>query len=368
MYIIEETDGKFITINGKKLINFASNNYLALANDERLLEKGYKYAKEFGTGSGASRLISGTTKIFIDLEEKIAKWVKKEKALLFNSGYTANIGLLTAIADRETVIFTDKLNHASIYDGIIQSQAIMERYRHNDIEHLQSLLEKYKSYEKKIVITDAVFSMDGDIARLKEISDLKEKHDFLFIVDEAHSLGIFGEKGAGLVEKLNLTNKVDIIMGTLGKSVGVFGAFVASSKEIIQYLINFCRSFIFTTAFSPFIVGAIGQSIDIIFKENRGEKLLTKSKNLIENFKKEGINIGNTESQIIPVIVGENNLALELMNELRENNIFSPAIRPPTVQPKRARVRLSISYFHTDDDISKVFNIIKTWFKNRGIK
>lgn len=367
-YIIEKNRSKFIRINGKKLINFASNNYLALANDKRIIKKGYSIAKEFGAGSGASRLVSGTTKIFLTLEEKIAKWIKKEKALIFNSGYTANIGVLSAIADRETVIFSDKLNHASIYDGISQSKAIMERYRHNDIEHLRVLLEKYKSYEKKIVITDAIFSMDGDIANLIEISKLKKEHDFLFIVDEAHSLGIFGENGEGLVNQLNLNNDVDIIMGTLGKSIGVFGAFIAADNDIIEYLINFCRSFIFTTAFSPFVVGAIQESIKIIQSENRGEVVLKKARTLIEMFKKEGINTGNTNSQIVPIIVGENNFSLDLMNHLIGNAFFSPAIRPPTVQPKTARIRLGLSFFHTEDDLERLFIVIKNWFKKRGIK
>ncbi|HOJ65124.1 MAG TPA: 8-amino-7-oxononanoate synthase [Spirochaetota bacterium] len=361
-YVIDKTDGKYITINNKKLINFSSNNYLGLANDERIIDAGFKFAKEFGAGSGASRLVSGTTSIFIDLEDKIAKWVNKESALLFNSGYTANIGLLSSLADKNTVIFCDRLDHASIYDGIVQSMAIMERYRHNDIEHLSTLLEKYKDHEKKIVITDTVFSMDGDITRLNDIVGLKKNHNFLLIVDEAHSLGIFGKNGSGLVNQLNLADEVDIIMGTLGKSVGVFGAFVAGDRILIDYLINFCRSFIFTTAFSPFVVGAIDKSIDIIQKENRGEIVLKKAKDLTKRFKEEGIDTHNSETQIIPVITRKNRLSLDLMRYLMDNGIFTPAIRPPTVQPDTARVRLSLSYFHTDQDIEIVFQLIKNWF------
>lgn len=367
-YVIKDVDGKYVTINDKKLINFASNNYLGLANDERVINNGYRYAKEFGAGSGASRLITGTTKIFIELEEKISKWVNKEKSLLFNSGYTANIGLLSAIADRDTIIFCDRLNHASIYDGIIQSQAKIERYHHNDIDHLETLLEKYKNNEKKIVITDTVFSMDGDIAKLKEIVKLKERYNFLFIVDEAHSLGIFGEKGSGIVNELNLVNEVDIIMGTLGKSVGVFGAFVAGDTILIDYLINYCRQFIFTTAFSPFVVGAIDEAINIIQKEDRGKIVLEKSKRLIKMFNNENIDTKDSSTQIVPVIVCKNEYSLDLMSYLCNNGFFIPAIRPPTVPLNTARIRVSLSYYHTEEELNKLFELIRDWYINRGIK
>ncbi|OHD06672.1 MAG: hypothetical protein A2086_14715 [Spirochaetes bacterium GWD1_27_9] len=366
-YILDKSDGKTINIEGKTLINFASNNYLGLANDIRLSEAGFEYAKIYGAGAGASRLVSGTTTPFATLEKELAKWSGKESSLLFNSGYNANVGLISTFADENTVIFCDKLNHASIYDGIFLSGGILERYTHKNLSYLKKLLEKHKGKERKIIITDTVFSMEGDIAPIKEISEIALENDCLFIVDEAHSVGIFGREGAGLVSELNLSDNVAIIMGTLGKSFGVFGAYACANELITNYLINNCRSFIFTTALPPFVIGALSAALDIIKKENRGEKVLALSHKLRELLKNEGIDTGESETQIIPVIVKENHLALSLAKFLRENGFFAPAIRPPTVPPNTARVRISVCFNHTEEDVINLFEVIKKWFcENRG--
>lgn len=362
--VIEETDGRYIKINEETLLNFASNNYLDMANHPEIIEAGYHYAKKFGAGTGASRLVSGTTVCFIELEKIIADWVNKESSILFNSGYTANIGIITALADKKTVVFCDRLNHASIYDGIIQSGAVLERYNHNDLVHLTALLDKHKDNEKKIVITDTVFSMEGDRANISGIVELKSKYNFLLIVDEAHSLGVFGKKGEGLIGSENLSNDVDIIMGTLGKSVGIFGAFAGCSKKIFDYLVNFCRAFIFTTSLSPFIIGSIIKSISIIREENRGELLLKKSKYIRDTLQRDCINCGNSSTQIIPIIVGENKKSIELAEYLKTSGFFAPAIRPPTVPPGSARIRLSLMYSHNEDDINQLILVLKNWFRN----
>jgi 8-amino-7-oxononanoate synthase len=359
---VEENNGRQIVINGKILINFSSNDYLGLTNDKRILKWGYKCAELYGNGSGASRLITGTYKAFNEVESNLAVWGGKPRCLLFNSGYHANVGLLSSLADRDTVVFTDKTNHASIYDGIILSRAVMARYRHNDMDDLRRQLEKYRDAKRKILITDSVFSMDGDIANLNEIVKFAKEHNVLTIVDEAHSFGIFGDKGNGLVNELKLKSEVDIIMGTLGKSFGVFGAFVLSEESLIDYLINNCRSFIYTTALPPFVVGCVNEALRIIQAENRGSRVLNLSRQLRDLLHKENIDTLSSESQIIPIVVNENARAISLMNHLMENGFYAPAIRPPTVPENLSRIRLSVAYYHTEDDIKNLFNAVKDWF------
>ncbi len=357
----DEYNGREIEISGKKLINFASNDYLGLTHDDRILKAGYDTARKYGNGSGASRLITGTFESFITIENMLSEWAGKEKALIFNSGYQANAGLISSLADKDTYIFSDKLNHASIYDGIILSRANMIRFPHRDIKVLEKQLEKHRDKKKKILITDSVFSMDGDIAPLKEMVQISKKHNALIIIDEAHSFGIYGNHGNGLANKLELTNEIDIIMGTLGKSFGVFGAFILSGEITIDYLINNSRAFIFSTALPPFVIGSIIEALKIIQTEDRGRKVLELAGILRNLLHKEGINIANSESQIIPIIVNENKKALSLMNHLNENGFFASAIRPPTVPENTSRVRLSVTYNHSLDDINNIFNSIKKW-------
>ncbi|HOV14275.1 MAG TPA: pyridoxal phosphate-dependent aminotransferase family protein, partial [Spirochaetota bacterium] len=228
--IVTENRGRLIKIENKQLINFASNNYLDLANDKRIVINGEKLAEEFGAGSGASRLISGTIKPVSNLEERFALFSKKEASLIFNSGYNANVGVISALSDKNTVVFCDKLNHASIYDGIFLSSATLERYPHKDIELLRKLVIKHKDKSKKIIVTDTIFSMEGSIAPLKEISEVAKENNCLLIVDEAHSVGLFGDNYSGITTQLGLNNSVDVIIGTLGKGFGVFGSYVASNS------------------------------------------------------------------------------------------------------------------------------------------
>ncbi|HQB61365.1 MAG TPA: 8-amino-7-oxononanoate synthase, partial [Spirochaetota bacterium] len=318
---------------------------------------------KWGAGTGASRLVSGTFTNVSNLEKKFAGWNKKARALMFNSGYNANIGIVSALADEKTVVFCDKLNHASIYDGIFLSKAKIERYPHKDVEFLEKLLIKNRDVEKKIIITDSVFSMEGDIAPLIEIAELSQKYETLLIADEAHSAGLFGNDYAGITSMYNLQDKVDVIIGTLGKSFGAFGAFAACDEILYDYFINSCRSFIFTTSLPPFIIGALNRSYEIILTENRGKEVLLKAENFAALLKENGVDVGASRSQIVPIIVKSNSKSIELMNFLKEKGIYAPSIRPPTVPPNASRVRISITYLHTDEDISKLSREIINWSK-----
>ncbi|HQJ05456.1 MAG TPA: 8-amino-7-oxononanoate synthase [Spirochaetota bacterium] len=360
---IDKTEGKYIEINNKKYINFSNNDYLGLTKELSVISAGNAEALKWGAGTGASRLVSGTFTNVSNLEKKFAGWNKKARALMFNSGYNANIGIVSALADEKTVVFCDKLNHASIYDGIFLSKAKIERYPHKDVEFLEKLLIKNRDVEKKIIITDSVFSMEGDIAPLVEIAELSQKYETLLIADEAHSAGLFGDDYAGITSMYNLQDKVDVIIGTLGKSFGAFGAFAACDEILYDYFINSCRSFIFTTSLPPFIIGALNRSYEIILTENRGKEVLLKAENFAALLKENGVDVGASRSQIVPIIVKSNSKSIELMNFLKEKGIYAPSIRPPTVPPNASRVRISITYLHTDEDISKLSREIINWSK-----
>ena len=358
---IENINKNVVYMNEKKYIDFSSNNYLGLRDDIRVIESGIKSAEKYGAGSGASRLVTGNMKVYNELEEKTAQFKYKERALIFNSGYDANVGIFSSIFDSKDVIFADKLIHASIIDGIMLSGAKLVRYKHNDITDLEEKIIKYrKEYKKAGVVTESVFSMDGDIGKLKEIAELKEKYEFIFIADEAHATGLFGEKGSGIVEEYNLSEKVDIVMGTFGKALGSQGAYVAADSKIIEFLINRARSFIFTTAMNPFACGASLKAIDIVENEPfRREKVGELVKYTERKFKENGFDIHGSETQIIPVIIEENEKAVMLSKLLAENGLLVSAIRPPTVPQGSARVRITLNCNHTFEEINLITNILR---------
>lgn len=358
---IESIDKNFVYMNGKKYIDFSSNNYLGLRDDIRVIESGIKSAEKYGAGSGASRLVTGNMKIYDELEEKTAQFKNKERALIFNSGYDANVGIFSSVFDSKDIIFADKLIHASIIDGIMLSGAKLIRYKHNDIADLEEKIIKYrKEYKKAGVVTESVFSMDGDIGKLKEIAELKEKFEFIYIVDEAHATGVFGKKGSGIVEEYELSEKVDIIMGTFGKALGSQGAYVASDSRIIEFLINRARSFIFTTAMNPFACGASLKAIEIVESESfRREKVAELIKYTEKKLKENGFDIHNSKTQIIPVIIGENEKAVMVSKLLAENGLLVSAIRPPTVPQGSARLRMTLNYNHNFEEINLMGDILK---------
>lgn len=346
----ERKEGKYIYVNGRKLLNLSSNNYLNFADSEKITKEfldvaGYKYT----FGSASARLLTGTLPVYNDLENLISSMFGTEKTLLFNSGYHANVGINSAIADSGDVIFSDKLNHASIIDGMQLSKGKFFRYRHNDMESLEKLiLRERENYKNAIIVSESVFSMDGDIADLKKLVELKKKYNCILVVDEAHAFGVFGEQGLGVCEEFGIIQDVDLIMGTFGKAIGSMGAFATGKKVLIEYLTNKARSFIFSTSLPP---------IDIAFSkwiiENKLPQTYAKRMRMLNLAKQM-----NSESQIIPVIVGENDKTVKLSEILFQNGYFTLPIRPPTVPQGTSRLRLSLTADIVEDDLTKLKEVI----------
>ena len=339
----EEKDEKFIYYKGKKLLNLSSNNYLNFADNKKITEKFLTtVGNEYCFGSASARLLTGTLPIYNELENLLSNLYNKEATLLYNSGYHANIGISSALNQKGDVIFSDKLNHASIIDGMQLSQGKFFRFPHNDMEALEKLLKRERNnFKNAFIITESVFSMDGDIADIKTLVELKKKYNCSLILDEAHAFGVFGEKGLGVAEDLKLVQDVDLIVGTFGKAIGSMGAFVVGSKTLINFLINKSRSFIFSTAIPPINVAFTKWII-----ENELPQTYEKRKKMLELGQKLG-----SKSHIIPIIIGENKDTIELCEILFNNGYFTLPIRPPTVPVGTSRLRLSLT---TDIDESEL--------------
>ena len=349
---VEGPQGREIIIDGKRVLNFCSNNYLGLADDPRLAQAAVDSLNKEGFGAGASRLVCGNMSSHQALERKLAQFKETEAALLFSSGYMANVGIIPALFGREDIIFCDKLNHASIIDGIILSQAEFKRYPHNDMIALESLLKESQRTKKRCIVTDSVFSMDGDIAPLPAIVALAEKYNCTVMVDEAHAVGVLGKNGKGAVEHFGLQKKIDIQMGTLSKAAGSFGAYCCGSRELISFLINRARSFIYTTGMPPSVAAASFRSLEIIEMEtHRRERLWQNTHYIKEALKVLGLDTLDSQTPIIPVVVKDAALAVEFSKKLFEKNILISAIRPPTVPVNTARLRLTVMATHEQRDL-----------------
>ncbi len=357
MRLLEGEQRVRTVVDGKNVINFCSNNYLGLANDPRLKEAAMKAIEKYGVGSGASRLVCGNMVLHKKLEEKIAEFKKQEVALVFNSGYTANLGIISSLADKDSLVLSDKLNHASIIDGILLSGANFKRYPHKDTQRLEELLRENRNFEKKLIITDTVFSMDGDIAPIFEIVRIAKKYEAMIMVDEAHATGVFGKTGAGLAEELNLKDEIAIQMGTFSKAAGSFGAFVCGKKDLIDYLINFSRPFIYTTSLPPAICAASIRAIEIIQNEPERRERLWKNVNFLrKGLNNLGFNTWESASPIIPILTRDAALTMEFSKRLFEEGIFIQGIRPPTVPVNQSRLRITITCGHKQEDLEFALN------------
>ena len=356
--VSSRSQGK-IRVDGKEYIDFSSNDYLGLSGHPKLIEESKKALDKFGTSSSASRLMSGDLDIHHRLEENIAQFKNKEAALVFNSGYQANLGIISSLYATNDCIFSDRLNHASIIDGIRLSQAKLFRFQHNDTEHLELLLRKERNkFNKALIITESVFSMDGDKAPLRELVQLKERYNCEIFVDEAHATGIFGKDGSGVVEEQALSGKVDFIMGTFGKALGGFGAYLATSRIIVEYLINTCRSFIYSTALPAAIIAGNLAAIELIREEpGRRQKLLESAAYFRDTLKKKGFQARGS-SQIVPLILGDNLRAIEFANRLREKGYWVLPVRPPTVPAGESRLRFSLTVYHDNDTLERLIEDI----------
>ena len=343
--------GPVIELGGRHLVNLCSNDYLGLAADGRLVQAAASAAQREGAGAGAARLVAGDLPVHGALERRLADFKKTEAALLFSSGYHANAGVVPALAEREDAVFSDRLNHASILDGCRLSLAKTLRYPHCDLGALARLLSETKA-RRKLVVTDAVFGMDGDAAPLAAMAELCERHGAMLYVDEAHATGILGPTGAGWAEAEGVTGRVDALMGTLGKALGSFGAFVAGSTRLADWLTSRARTFIFTTALPPAACGAALAALDVVAGEpERRLHLDALSRRMKGGLSELGFDMARVVAPIFPVILGEEGVALEASRKLRERGYFARAIRPPTVPPGTSRLRISLTARHTEDQV-----------------
>ena len=364
LHVTEQAEETWLIRDEKRMLNLASNNYLGLAGDERLKEAAIACTRKYGTGATASRLVVGNYSLYEEVERSICDWKGTEKALVVNSGYTANIGVISSLVSRHDIVFSDKLNHASIVDGIILSGAEHKRYRHNDLDHLEKLLKTASPEKRKLIVTDTVFSMDGDTAYLRELVELKEKYGAILIVDEAHASGIYGIGGAGLSHIEDLAQKIDIHMGTFSKALGCYGAYLTGDAIYIEYLHNMMRSFIFTTALPPGTLGAVQKAIEIVQEDHkRRENLIANGEYFRSKLRDAGFNIGNSSTHIVPIVVGSNENALRFSKRLQEAGIAAIAIRPPTVPINSSRIRFAVTSQHTIADlkwaIDRIIHIAK---------
>ena len=354
--VYEPIDAVRVKRNNQELIMMASNNYLGLTHDLRV-QQAAKYAVEqYGTGSGGARLTSGTFPLFNELELGIADFKHTDQALVFNTGYMANVGTITALMNKNSIIISDELNHASIIDGCRLSGARIERYNHKDIEHAEHILKNYKS-SHKMIITDGVFSMDGDIAPLDKLYELGKEYNALLMVDDAHSTGVLGN-GRGTAHHFGLTD-VDVQLGTLSKALGSVGGYVAGRKELIEYLVNYSRSFIFSTALSPADIGAALEALTIVKNEPLVVEQLNENTAYMANkLQSMGIECDD-ETPIFPIIVGDNEKALSLAYELELRGIIITAIRPPTVPVGESRLRMTVTAAHSQEQLDYVANTLR---------
>jgi len=360
LQVVEEVlPGGRVRLGGQVLLNLSSNDYLGLALDPRVIAAAQAAAARWGAGSGASRLVAGHYALHDAVEQQLAAFKGTEAAVIFSTGYAANLGVIAALAGPGDLIFSDKLNHASIYDGIKLSGAHLQRFPHRDLERLEKLLLKAGGARRRLIVTDSVFSVDGDLAHLSGLVDLKERHRAWLMIDEAHATGVLGPRGGGLAEALGLTSRVDIHLGTFSKALGSLGGYVAGDRRLIDYLHNRARSFIYSTALAPPVLGSIAAALEIVAQEpQRRAYLLAEAEKFRRGLKDAGLDTLGSETQIIPVLVGENPRTLEFAARLRERGLMAVALRPPTVPHGRARVRFSLSAAHSREDLAQALDTI----------
>ncbi len=344
-----------VEIDGRRYLLLASNNYLGLATDPRVKAGAVAAVERYGAGAGASRLVSGHLAIHRELERRIAALKRAEDAVVFGSGYLANVGTITALAGPGDAVYSDRLNHASIIDGCRLSGADVRVYAHCDTDDLARLLAVGDGrYRRRLIVTDAVFSMDGDLAPLPDLVDLAERHGAMLMADEAHATGVLGERGGGAIEHFGLDGRVHVVMGTLSKALGSVGGFVAGSRALVDYLRNRARAFVFTTGLSPAAAGAALAAIDLVEREpERRRRVLELARRLSAGLRALGCEVLPSESAVVPVIAGDAARALALSDALRRQGVFCPAIRPPTVPEGQSRLRVAPMATHTDEQIDR---------------
>lgn len=351
---LESAQGPRIVVEGREYAAFCSNDYLGLANDPRIAASVLEAVRRYGVGSGASHLVTGHSTAHERLERELARFVDMPSALLFSTGYLANIGVITALTGRDDVIFSDALNHASLIDGMRLSRAKVVRYPHCGLKALAEALRQTRA-RSRFVVTESVFSMDGDMAPLASMLDLCEQHDAWLVVDDAHGFGVLGTEGRGVLEHIGLRSPRIIYVGTLGKAAGVSGAFVAGEAPVVEMVLQRARTYIFTTASPPFLADVVETSLQIIREESwRRRKLRAMIESLKRGLRGSGLTLLQSESPIQPLILGGNAEALAASHHLRERGVFVTAIRPPTVPEGTSRLRITLSAGHEDADVDRL--------------
>ncbi len=353
--VVGNAQGVYLEIKGITYLSFCSNNYLGLANNPFVISAVKDAVDKYGWGAGASRLVSGNMTLHETLENKISRFKEKESAIVFPTGYMANIGAISSLVSRGDLVICDKLNHASIIDGCRLSGADFRVYAHCDIKKLENILKKSSKYSKKLIVTDSVFSMDGDLAPLPDIVSIASKHKAIVMVDEAHGTGVFGKEGRGVAEHFGLNKEIHVVMGTFSKAIGSLGGYVCGDEDLINYLRNKARSFMYTTALPPAVCAASITGIKLI-QENPSirESLWKNIRYVKDKLGRLNLNIIKSESPIIPILIGDADKAVGVSKALYEKGILIPAIRPPTVPAGSSRLRMTVMSTHTREDLDRL--------------
>lgn len=358
----------WVTINGRRLLNFCANNYLGLANHPRIKEAAKKAIDEYGVGPGAVRTIAGTMTLHVELEERLAAFKKAEACITFQSGFTANLATIPALVGKNDVIFSDELNHASIIDGCRLSRAKVVRYNHNDVDDLKRAIRETTEYGRRLIVTDGVFSMDGDVAPLDKICEVAEAHDIMLMVDDAHGEGVLGSGGRGIVDHFGLHGRVDVEVGTLSKAFGVVGGLVAGKGVIVDWLRQRGRPFLFSSAMTVPDVAACLEAVDVLEESTELVDRLWNNAEIFKNGMNQlGFNTGHSQTPIVPVMLGEAPLAQAFSRRLLEEGVFAMAIGYPTVPQGKARIRVMNSAAHSSSDLETALDIFGKVGKELGV-
>jgi glycine C-acetyltransferase len=366
--VLEGEQKPHARFDGREVINLSSNNYLGLTTHPKLREAAIRAVQSLGAGSGSVRTIAGTMDIHMELERKIAAFKKTEAAVVFQSGFTANAGTVSSILGKDDLILSDELNHASIIDGARLSRAMIKVFPHRDTEALRKLLEETSDVKHRLVITDGVFSMDGDIAPLPAIAALAREHGAIMMVDDAHASGVLGKNGRGTIDHYGVHGQVDIQVGTLSKAVGVLGGYVCGSKSLIEYLYHRARPFLFSTSHPPAVAAACIAAFEVLEEEpERIERLWSNTKRFKAGLQRLGFNTGISETPITPIIVGEADRAMRLSDLAFERGVFAQGIGFPTVAKGKARLRTIVTATHTEEELDRALEILGDAAKSLGI-
>ena len=366
--MIESDQDTEVIISGKKVLMFGSNAYLGLTNHPKVKEAAIDAIKKYGTGCAGSRFLNGTLDLHIQLEKRLAEFVGKEEAIIYSTGFQVNLGVVSCLTGREDYILWDELDHASIIEGHRLSYSTKLKYKHNDMESLEKQLQKCEPDKIKLIVTDGVFSMEGDVAKLPEIIALAKKYNASVMVDEAHGIGVLGKQGRGTCDHFGVTEDVDLIMGTFSKSFASIGGFIASDKETINYLRHNSRSYIFSASNTPAATAAAGAALDIMLSEpERIDHLWKLTNYALEGFRTMGCEIGHTSTPIIPLYIRDNDKTFMVVRDLFDLGVFVNPVVSPAVAPQDTLIRFSLMATHTQEQLNQAMDAIQTVFKKYGI-